>query len=163
MPAFIDGAPVRTVNEISTMIQRQAAPAEPLLVYLRPADVGAAIARIHRTRREPWSSQNVAFVEDSPWARRRNLQGQGLLGRSTYRIQTGSVHSVGTCAAPRAGLSESKMRSWAMAAYLLAVVCDRLKTRARCRGVRSGGQRFVEYPVAADAFDGDAVPPQGAS
>jgi hypothetical protein len=76
MPAFIDGVPARTVNEIFTTIQCQAAPAEPLLVYLRPADIGAAIARIHRTRGEPWSSRNVAFVENSPWARRRNLQGQ---------------------------------------------------------------------------------------
>lgn len=76
MPAFIDGAPARTVNEIFTRIVRQAAPAGPLLVYLRPADIGAAIARVHRTRGEPWSSRNVAFVENSPWARSRNLQGQ---------------------------------------------------------------------------------------
>jgi hypothetical protein len=76
MPAFIEGAPARTVNEIFTTIQQQAAPAEPLLVYLRPADIGAAIARIHRARGEPWSSRNVAFVENSPWARRRNLRGQ---------------------------------------------------------------------------------------
>jgi predicted kinase len=76
MPAFIDGAPARTVAEIFTGIQRQAAPAGPLLVHLRPADIGAAIARIHRSRGEPWSSRNVAFVEDSPWARRRNLRGQ---------------------------------------------------------------------------------------
>ena len=36
MPAFIDGAPARTVEEIFTQIVRQAAPARPLLVYLRP-------------------------------------------------------------------------------------------------------------------------------
>ena len=76
MPAFIDGAPARTVKEIFTQIVRQAAPARPLLVYLRPADIAAAIARVHRTRGDPWSSRNVAFVEDSPWARRRSLQGQ---------------------------------------------------------------------------------------
>lgn len=76
MPAFVDGAPARTVNEIFTGIQRQAAPAEPLLVYLRPADIGAAIARVHSTRGDPWSSRNLAFVENSPWARRRGLQGQ---------------------------------------------------------------------------------------
>jgi hypothetical protein len=76
MPAFIDGAPGRTVDEAFTRIVRQAAPAGPLLVYLRPADIGAAIARVHRVRGEPWSSRNVAFVENSPWARRRNLQGQ---------------------------------------------------------------------------------------
>jgi hypothetical protein len=75
MPAFIDGAPARTVNEVFTRVQRQAAPAEPLLVYLRPADIGAAIERVHRVRGEPWSSRNVAFVENSTWARRRNLQG----------------------------------------------------------------------------------------
>ena len=75
MPAFIDGAPVHTVKEIFTTIRLQAAPVEPLLVYLRPADIGAAIARIHRTRGQPWSSRNVAFVENSPWARRRNLHG----------------------------------------------------------------------------------------
>jgi hypothetical protein len=88
MPAFIDGAPARTVHEIFTTIVRQAAPAGPLLVYLRPvlvylrpADIGAAIARLHHTRGEPWSSRNVAFVENSPWARRRNLQGQDAVVR----------------------------------------------------------------------------------
>ena len=76
MPAFIDGAPARSVDEIFTSIVRQVAPARPLLVYLRPADIAAAIARVHRTRGEPWSSRNVAFVASSPWARRRDLQGQ---------------------------------------------------------------------------------------
>lgn len=55
MPAFIDGAPARTVNEIFTGIVHQAAPAGPLLVFLRPADIGAAVTRIHRTRGEPWA------------------------------------------------------------------------------------------------------------
>jgi hypothetical protein len=76
MPAFIDGAPARTVTEIFTQIVGQAAPARPFLVYLRPADIAAAIGRIHRTRGDPWSSRNVAFVENSPWARRRGLHGQ---------------------------------------------------------------------------------------
>jgi hypothetical protein len=75
MPAFIDGAPAATVAEICAEIQRQAAPAEPFLVYLRPNDIAAAITRTHRTRGEPWSSRNLAFVEDSPWARHRNLRG----------------------------------------------------------------------------------------
>ena len=81
MPAFIDGAPARTVDEIFTQIVRQAAPARPLLVYLRPADIAAAIARVHRTRGDPWSSRNVAFVENSPWARRRSLRGQDAVVR----------------------------------------------------------------------------------
>ena len=74
MPAFIDDAPVATVTEICTEIQRQAAPAEPFLVYLRPTDIAAAIARVHQARGEPWSSRNVAYVQDCPWARRRNLR-----------------------------------------------------------------------------------------
>jgi hypothetical protein len=81
MPAFIDGAPAGTVDEVFTGIVRQAAPAEPLLVYLRPADVGAAIERVHRVRGEPWSSRNVAFVENSLWARRRGLQGRDAVVR----------------------------------------------------------------------------------
>jgi hypothetical protein len=76
MPAFIDGAPVATVAEICAEIERQAAPAEPFLVYLRPDDIAAAIARVHQARGEPWSSRNLAFVQDSPWARRRDLRGR---------------------------------------------------------------------------------------
>jgi predicted kinase len=76
MPAFIDGAPSAAVNQVCTEIQRQAAPAEPFLVYLRPTDIAATIARVHQARGEPWSSRNLDFVENSPWARRRNLRGR---------------------------------------------------------------------------------------
>ena len=81
MPAFIDGAPAATVTEICAEIQRQMAPAEPFLVYLRPADIAAAIARMHQTRGDPWSSRNVAYVQDCPWARRRNLRGRDAVVR----------------------------------------------------------------------------------
>jgi predicted kinase len=81
MPAFIDGAPAAMVTEICAEIQRQVAPAEPFLVYLRPTDVAAAIARVHQARGEPWSSRNLAFVENSPWARRRNLRGRDAVVR----------------------------------------------------------------------------------
>jgi len=81
MPAFIDGAPAATATEICAEIQRQAAPAEPFLVYLRPTDIAAAIARVHQARGEPWSSRNLAFVENSPWARRRNLRGRDAVVR----------------------------------------------------------------------------------
>jgi predicted kinase len=81
MPAFIDGAPAATVTEICAEIQRQAAPAEPFLVYLRPTDITAAIARVHQARGEPWSSRNLGFVENSPWARRRNLRGRDAVAR----------------------------------------------------------------------------------
>jgi len=81
MPAFIDGAPVAAVTDICAEIQRQVAPAEPFLVYLRPVDVAAAIARVHETRGEPWSSRNVAYVQDCPWARRRNLRGRDAVVR----------------------------------------------------------------------------------
>ena len=43
-------------------------------------------------------------------------------------------------------------RSWAMAAYRLAVVCDRLKTRARCRGSGS-----VQDPERRSAILGSRV------
>jgi thymidylate kinase len=76
MPAFIDGAGIAAVTDVFTRIQDQVAPAEPLLVYLRPADVRAAIARTHAIRGEPWSSRNLAFVRDSRWARQRGLAGQ---------------------------------------------------------------------------------------
>ena len=76
MPAFIDGASAATVDQICAEIQRQAAPAEPFLVYLRPTDIAAAIARVHQARGEPWSSRNLTFVENSPWARHRNLRGR---------------------------------------------------------------------------------------
>lgn len=81
MPAFIDGAPAATVTAICAEIQRQAAPAEPFLVYLRPTDIAAAIACVHQARGEPWSSRNLAFVENSPWARRRNLRGRDAVVR----------------------------------------------------------------------------------
>ena len=81
MPAFIDGASAATVDQICTEIQRQAAPAEPFLVYLRPTDIAAAIARVHQARGEPWSSRNLTFVENSPWARRRNLRGRTAVVR----------------------------------------------------------------------------------
>jgi len=78
MPAFIDDAPT-AVTDICAEIQQQAAPAEPFLVYLRPTDIAAAIARVHEARGEPWSSRNVAYVQDCPWARRRNLRGRGAV------------------------------------------------------------------------------------
>ena len=81
MPAFIDGAPAATVDQICAGIQRQAAAAEPFLVYLRPTDIAAAIARVHQARGEPWSSRNLEFVENSPWARRRNLRGRDAVVR----------------------------------------------------------------------------------
>jgi hypothetical protein len=79
MPAFIDGAPADAVTEVFTTILRQAAPAAPFLVYLRPADIASAIARIHHSRGQPWAARNVAYVENSPWARRRNLRGPGAV------------------------------------------------------------------------------------
>ncbi len=80
MPAFIDDAPT-AVTDICAEIQQQAAPAEPFLVYLRPVDIAAAIARVHEARGEPWSSRNVAYVQDCPWARRRNLRGRDAVVR----------------------------------------------------------------------------------
>ena len=81
MPAFIDGASAARVNQICAEIQRQAAPAQPFLVYLRPTDIAAAIARVHQARGEPWSSRNLDFVENTRWARRRDLRGRDAVVR----------------------------------------------------------------------------------
>ncbi len=79
MPAFIDGAALDMVTGLFTTIVRLVAPAEPVLVYLRPDDIAAAIARVHHTRGPAWAAQNVAFVENSQWARRQNLRGPGAV------------------------------------------------------------------------------------
>jgi hypothetical protein len=79
MPAFIDDAPAEAVTRIFDTIVREAAPAEPFLVYLRPTDTAAAVARVHRTRGPEAKERNVTFVENSPWARRRGLRGPGAV------------------------------------------------------------------------------------
>jgi hypothetical protein len=79
MPAFIDGAPADTVTALFAMIVRQVTPAEPFLVYLRPTDIAAAITRTHHTRGQPWSGRNLAFVDNCPWARLRDLRGLGAV------------------------------------------------------------------------------------
>jgi len=90
MPAFIDGAPAEAVTEIFTVIEREAAAAEPLLVYLRPADIASAIARVHHDRGEAWAAQNIAFVVSRPWARSRNLHGREAVVE-LYRAWEGVV------------------------------------------------------------------------
>jgi hypothetical protein len=67
------------VTAVFTAIVRQVASAEPFLVYLRPTDIAAAITRTHHTRGQPWSGRNLAFVDNSPWARLRNLRGLGAV------------------------------------------------------------------------------------
>src|SRR5260221_3636948 len=90
MPAFIEGAPPETVREIFTTIEREAAAAEPLLIYLRPTDIASAIARVHRERGEAWSAQNMAWVAARPWARSRKLGGREAVIR-LYQAWEGVV------------------------------------------------------------------------
>ena len=79
MPAFIDDAPADAVAQIFDAIVREAAPAEPFLIYLRPADIAAAVARVHRSRGAEAKERNVTFVENSPWARRRGLDRKSVV------------------------------------------------------------------------------------
>ena len=79
MPSFIDDEPIAVVREVFADLATRIAPAEPLLVYLRPSDVAAAIRRVHADRGEPWSSRNYAFVSACRWARRRRLVGEPAL------------------------------------------------------------------------------------
>ncbi|HEX5114689.1 MAG TPA: hypothetical protein VFW65_05775 [Pseudonocardiaceae bacterium] len=79
LPAFLDGAPQADVVEHCARIERDLAPARPLLVYLRPTDVAASLANAHADRGEPWSSWNLASITDSAWARARQLTGTAAL------------------------------------------------------------------------------------
>ena len=80
MPHFSDDAPIDVVKKVFADLAARIAPAMPLLVYLRPSDLGAAIRRVHAERGEPWSSRNYAFISACPWARRRGLAGErGLI------------------------------------------------------------------------------------
>ncbi len=79
LPAFLDCAPVPEVIELCARIEQQLTATRPLLVYLRPTDIAAAIERVHAERGEPWSSWNLASMTESPWARERHLTGVAAL------------------------------------------------------------------------------------
>jgi predicted kinase len=76
MPPFLNGAPAGKCQKIFTRIEEQLAPARPLLVYLRPADTAAAVARVHGARSAAWTDWNMASVAAFPWARSRDLHGR---------------------------------------------------------------------------------------
>jgi len=76
LPAFAAGASGDAVKSLFAQIEERIVPADPLLIYLRPIDIGAAVARVHAERGEPWSSRNLAGVANFPWARARGLSGQ---------------------------------------------------------------------------------------
>jgi hypothetical protein len=79
MPAFIYDAPADIVTGLYDTILDQVAPAEPFLLYLRPADLAAAVARVHGARGPEAKERNVTFVENSRWARHRGLRGPGAV------------------------------------------------------------------------------------
>src|SRR5215468_9527305 len=76
LPAFAADAPIETVKSLFAQIEARIAPADPLLIYLRPIDISAAVARVHAERGEPWSSRNLAAVASFAWSRARGLSGQ---------------------------------------------------------------------------------------
>jgi hypothetical protein len=79
MPTFIYDAPADVVTGLYDMILDQVAPAEPFLLYLRPADLGAAVARVPGAQGPEAKERNVTFVENSRWARHRDLRGPGAV------------------------------------------------------------------------------------
>jgi hypothetical protein len=79
MPAFIHDAPADGVTGLYDTILEQVAPAEPFLLYLRPAGLAAAVARVHGARGPEAKERNVTFVENSRWACRRGLCGPGAV------------------------------------------------------------------------------------
>jgi len=76
LPAFTGGAPADVVTGLFSAIEEEAAAAAPFLVYLRPSDIVAAIAEVHRDRGEAWAAQNIAWVRARPWAAGRDLHGR---------------------------------------------------------------------------------------
>ncbi|MEP7025163.1 MAG: hypothetical protein ABJB47_15485, partial [Actinomycetota bacterium] len=56
-------------------IERAAAATRPVLIYLRPTDIAAALTRTYAERGEAWAAQNMAWVAACPWARSRGLSG----------------------------------------------------------------------------------------
>jgi thymidylate kinase len=76
MPSFLDGAPVDEVKAKCASIEDLIAPADPLLIYLRPSDIDQALRRVHGERGAAWAAQNIAYVANCPWARRRGLTGR---------------------------------------------------------------------------------------
>jgi hypothetical protein len=75
LPAFVNGAPAGKCAEIAARIECEMAPARPLLAYLRPTDIAAAIHRVHRDRGPEWAAWNAGSVAAFPWARSRDLRG----------------------------------------------------------------------------------------
>lgn len=76
LPAFLNGASAAECKDIFTGIEERLAPARPLLVHLRPTDIGAAIGRVHEARGASWAEWNTASVASFPWARSRDLHGR---------------------------------------------------------------------------------------
>ena len=85
LPAFMDEAPIDEVKAVFARIESQVASANPLLIYLRPSDIDDALRRVHRARGEAWASQNMAYVSNIPWARRRGLTGRQAI-IELYRV-----------------------------------------------------------------------------
>ena len=79
LPHFVDDKPPAVVKEVFAGIAARIATAQPLLVYLRPVDVGEAIRRVHAERGDPWSSRNLAFVSACAWARARSFVGEAAV------------------------------------------------------------------------------------
>jgi len=79
LPAFVNDAPTAQVMARFTAIEQAAAPAQPLLVYLRPTDIDAAIRRVHRDREPVWVAWNLESVVKMPWAHSRNLDGRAAV------------------------------------------------------------------------------------
>jgi predicted kinase len=76
LPAFVNGAPPAKVLELIDRVEAAIAPAEPLLVYLRPTDIQAAISHVHATRDPVWTAWNIESAQSYPFALARGLRGR---------------------------------------------------------------------------------------
>lgn len=79
VPLFAADLPERAILAAFDDLLQRLAPAAPLLVYLRPTDIDAAVARVHAERGADWAAWNMASVADFPWAKRQGLTGRAAV------------------------------------------------------------------------------------
>jgi hypothetical protein len=79
IPLFAADAPKPAIHAAFDDLLVRLAPAAPLLVYLRPTDIDAAVTRVHAERGADWAAWNMAAVSAFPWARRQGLAGRAAV------------------------------------------------------------------------------------
>lgn len=75
LPAFAACAPQDYICQLAQERMQALAPARPLIVYLHVDDIEAHLQHLHRTRPAAWSAQNLAWINETEWAKAHALAG----------------------------------------------------------------------------------------